>query len=452
MQTSDFILNKSRWNKGGEVIINKKDFNEVVKENMAFVTSIVRKFVKDPETIKDLTQEIFLKAYLNYERYSEDGKLKAWLAVIAHNMLKDHYKTEQYQSGNINLSHLEYVSDELLPSKNMPEDIVIQQDLLDKTTKVINSLPEKQRDIIIYSYFYDYSEKEIASIQNMSLSAVKSSKYYGLQKVRNIISAEYGYMGTGYSDHKYRLNNNFGRYRMIKCYAYGNGRFDESTNLQNDSIIEIISPSKKEIADTARFFTEKGGGISEDHIKALLNGDFDKLKEKGTRQNNSGTEYIASARINDALNILITPDYIITGSDDKNYENKDLMYGLQKIMSMYKVPAYINVDLADIYSLFSGVKNVALGTGRGKGAKKYEAPIRAVNSSQKLANIIDGSLGMMLSITASPNTKLGDIDIITSKIREMAAKDSYLIWGLEFDSELDDDEIILTMLATDQRK
>ena len=44
----------------------KQDFNDVVRENTGFVTSIVKKFVKNPEIIKDLTQEIFIRAYQSY--------------------------------------------------------------------------------------------------------------------------------------------------------------------------------------------------------------------------------------------------------------------------------------------------------------------------------------------------------------------------------------------------
>ena len=98
----------------------KKDFNEIVEENTEFVISIVRKFVKDAETVKDLTQEIFLRAYTNYERYNEGGKIRAWLAVIATNMLKNHYKSEEYRNNHVVLSPIEYISEELLPYGNMP--------------------------------------------------------------------------------------------------------------------------------------------------------------------------------------------------------------------------------------------------------------------------------------------------------------------------------------------
>ncbi|MCL2774978.1 MAG: sigma-70 family RNA polymerase sigma factor [Oscillospiraceae bacterium] len=417
--------------------IIKKDFNEVVEENTNFVTSIARKFVRDPETVKDLTQEIFLRAYQNYERYNEDGKIRAWLSVIAHNMLKNHYKAEQNQSSHIVLSPLEYISEELLPYKYMPEDIVIQRDILDKITNIINSLPEKQRDIIVYSYFYDYSEKEIASLKDMSLSAVKSAKYFGLQKVRNILGADYSEYG---SDSKYKLNNNFGRYRMIKCYAYDNGRFTENTDLKSDSIIEMVSPTKKDISDVARFFTERKYDMNEDTLKALINGDLDKVREK----------YIASTQINGLFNVsFIEVENMIICHDKSDAKQQEILQAVQKIWSLINVPGYINVDYADVCALFRTSKSAAVGTGRGKGENKINAGVNALLSSPEMENMIDNTYGVIISITGNSSTlSLDEVYKISTKVEQKVHKDAYIVWGVNFDDTLDD-EIVATVMATE---
>ena len=419
------------------IITNKKDFNEVVEENTAFVTSIVRKFVRNPETVKDLTQEIFLKAYLGYGRYSEDGKIKAWLAVIAHNMLKDHYKAEKYQSNYIVLSSLDYISSELLPSENMLEDIVIQRDLLDKATKVINSLPEKQRDIIVYSYFYDYSDKEIASVQNMSLSAVKSSKHYGLQKVRNIIGAEYGYKSAGYSDRKYRLNNSLGRYKMIKCYAYNNGIFTENTNLQNESIIELISPTQGEIESAAKILQKYN--ISEYDIKALIDGDFDKIK---------ADNFISAAKFNNSLHAMIIEDnQILLCHDNKDGAPKELMQMFQGLWASININDYINLDFAAVHSVLSGKRDVFVGAGSGKGENKKDAVADMLASSPELNDVLKYTAGVIVNIVGSPSISLDDIDAATGQLMASMPPNVNIVWSCSFDGELDD-EIIFTVTAS----
>ena len=413
--------------------IIKRDFNDVVEENTDFVAAIVRKFVKDPETVKDLTQEIFLRAYTNYERYTEDGKIRAWLAVIANNMLKNHYKAEQYQTSHLVLSPVEYISAELLPPENMPEDIVIQRDILDRITKIINSLPEKQRDVIIYSYFYDYSEKEIAAIQDMTLSAVKSAKYFGLEKVRKLMGPDY--YGGAANKYNYNINRKLGRYKMLKSYAYNNSGLSENTELKKDSIIEGISPTKKEISDISRLLN-----ISEDTVKALTIGDIDKVKKD---------TWWASAKFNDKLNVMIEPDNLLICHDGKPGEYDGLMRDISKIWALVNVPGYINLDFMDICKVMNGATAASIGSGRGKGESKAGSVYKAFEASPLLANNINKSQGVIVSVTASTDIKLDDIDDCLRKLHNNAHPDAMIIIGVSFDEELHD-EIVATIMCADK--
>jgi RNA polymerase sigma factor (sigma-70 family) len=418
--------------------IIKRDFNEIVEENTNFVTAIIRKFVKDPETVKDLTQEIFLKAYMNYERYTEDGKIRAWLAVIANNMLKNHYKAEQYQNSHFVFSPLEYISAELLPFKDMPEDIIIQQDTLGRITKIINTLPENQRNAIIYSYFYDYSDKEIASIQDISLSAVKSAKHFGLEKVKKIMGVDY----DADENKKHKLSK-FGRYKMIKSYTY-NRIFTEHTDLQKDSLIELISPTKKDISDVAKFLKNDNnisfrGRGNEDTIKALINGDFNKI------------DFYPATRVNDALNVaLIDVEYMLISHEDKTDKNKDTLKHLSKIWTMYNVNSYINVDFADVSHIIRGAKALYTGAGEGKGENKRYSVENALSSSPLLANNLDKARGLIVNITSSPDISLDDTDVIMSDIHNKVP-DADIIFGIAFDDELVD-EMNVTIIASDKNR
>ena len=148
--------------------------------------SIVRKFVRNPEIVKDLTQEIFIRAYLNYDYYTENGKIKSWLSVIANNKLKNYYKAEQYRNEWVEfLSFEDFTS--VTSKEETPENITEQKDFTEQVVKIINTLPQKQRDAVFYSVFYNYSENEIAAMQNIPVGSVKSAKHYGLEKVKKLI-------------------------------------------------------------------------------------------------------------------------------------------------------------------------------------------------------------------------------------------------------------------------
>jgi len=146
--------------------------------------AIVRKFVRNPEIVKDLTQEIFIRAYLNYDYYTETGKIKSWLSVIANNKLKNYYKAEHYRNERIEFVALE---DFTKPSEETPENITEQKDFTEQILKIINTLPQKQRDAVFYSVIHNYSEYEIAAMKNIPVGSVKSAKHYGLEKVKKLI-------------------------------------------------------------------------------------------------------------------------------------------------------------------------------------------------------------------------------------------------------------------------
>jgi RNA polymerase sigma-70 factor (ECF subfamily) len=409
----------------------------VVEENTDFVASIVKKFVKDPETIKDLTQEIFLKAYLNYQNYYEDGKIRAWLAVIANNMLKNHYKAENYQNSHLIFSPIEDISDKLLSYANIPENIVAEKDFMDGIIKIINSLSQNQRDTIIYSYFYNYSDKEIASLKNISLSAVKSAKHFGLKKVKELVSSNYNYAGLNEQSAQYKPNKKFGRYRMIKCYLYDGGKLSEHTELIRDSVIELTAPSQSDITDVAKFLN-----ISEEHVQALVDGDFDTLHKN---------DYNVSFRLNETSNVMFFSNprlaYMIICHDKPYKSAQDFANMIQILWGLTMSPGYINLDFEDFSMILAGAKKAYFATGYGKGAEKSEAGLKAL--TPEILKIVNQSKGMIVSMTVSADLRLDDIDQIMSKIHNSVAKDCVIIFGVNFVEELTD-EVIVSVLTSDK--
>ena len=237
--------------KEGEVCIGNRDFNDVVRENTDFVMAIVRKFVRNPEIVKDLTQEIFIRAYLNYDNYVEEGKVRAWLSVIAHNKLKSYYKAEKFRNERVIFSPLEYFENESLTSDETPEEIVIQKDFSDRIIAIINTLPPKQRDVIIYSYLYGYSENKIAEMKNISVGSVKSAKHYGLKKVKNLFMEGNNTM------------NRLEAYSLL--YQYAKGHISQEDKLAVEEYLKTDGESK-DIAEALKILHTKLTYAREDEL------------------------------------------------------------------------------------------------------------------------------------------------------------------------------------------
>ena len=124
-----------------------------------------------------------------------------------------------------------------------------------------------------------------------------------------------------------------------------------------------------------------------------------------------------------------------------------LRRGVQSISELINVPGFINLDFADVTSVMKNAGYAHMGVGGATGADKAELAARAAISSPLLETSIHGARGILISITASHDVGLEEVDLASSMISREAHPDANVIWGLAFDESLDD-EMRVTIIAT----
>lgn len=124
-----------------------------------------------------------------------------------------------------------------------------------------------------------------------------------------------------------------------------------------------------------------------------------------------------------------------------------LRHGVQSISELINVPQYLNLDFADVTTVMKNAGYAHMGVGEGNGKDKAETAAKNAISSPLLETTISGSMGILVSITASPDIELSDIDTASSMIAEQAHEDATVIWGVAFDPELED-KMKITIIAT----
>jgi cell division protein FtsZ len=88
-----------------------------------------------------------------------------------------------------------------------------------------------------------------------------------------------------------------------------------------------------------------------------------------------------------------------------------------------------------------------MGVGRAKGKDKAECSANAAVSSPLLETSIAGAKGVIISITASDDVDLEDVENAAEIITNKAHEDANITWGIAFDPDLDD-EMVITVIAT----
>lgn len=140
-------------------------------------------------------------------------------------------------------------------------------------------------------------------------------------------------------------------------------------------------------------------------------------------------------------------DTRITLSNAFEVADDVLRRGVQSVSELINVPAFINLDFADVTSVMKGAGYAHMGVGSATGKDKAEQAARAAISTPLLETSIKGAAGVLISITASPDVGLEDVDLASTMISNEASPDANVIWGVAFDPELED-EMRITIIAT----
>ena len=138
-----------------------------------------------------------------------------------------------------------------------------------------------------------------------------------------------------------------------------------------------------------------------------------------------------------------------TSMEDAFAKADDILKGaVQGISDIIMKPGYINVDFADVKTVMSEKGIAMMGTGRSSADERgIDAASQAV-SSELLEDIeLKDARGILVNITAKSPT-MADFDEVDSVIREFTADDATIIYGTVMEDSMDDDELLVTVVAT----
>lgn len=167
---------------------NNKAFDVLLTRHQNRVFTYIMSFVKDEDVANDVFQDTFIKAVttIRQGRYTENGKFRAWITRIAHNVVIDHFR----QVKNAALVSADDAEDNVLNDPTLCdasiEDLMIGRQVNADLRKLINALPETQRRVVLMRYYRDMSFKEIAEETGVSINTALGRMRYALLNIRRM--------------------------------------------------------------------------------------------------------------------------------------------------------------------------------------------------------------------------------------------------------------------------
>ena len=136
------------------------------------------------EDARDLTQEVFAKAWQVLPRYKHTKTpFLGWLFTISHNRVIDYYRTKKDYT---------YLNNEIAmeDSERSTEKLVEAQFTQQEVRRAILQLPEDQQQVILMSFIEGFEYNEIAAALNKTEGNIRVIIHRGLKKMREILGRE----------------------------------------------------------------------------------------------------------------------------------------------------------------------------------------------------------------------------------------------------------------------
>ena len=163
-------------------------FETLLRRHRDRVYGYIKMMVRDHQLAEDIFQDVFVKAVLTMKRgnYNEEGKFLPWILRISHNLVIDTFrKNKRFPTvdGGPEFDIFNIIKDE---DKNIDEMIIedqINADLL----KVIEFLPDEQKEVLKLRHFSGLSFKEISEDTGVSINTALGRMRYALINLRKLI-------------------------------------------------------------------------------------------------------------------------------------------------------------------------------------------------------------------------------------------------------------------------
>ena len=163
-------------------------FNELLKRYKSKVYSKIMMYVRDRAVAEDIFQDTFVRAIhaLKEGNYNEEGKFSAWVLRIAHNLCIDYFR-------NVKKMPMTRERDEYNPfdfissEERTSEEDRMKREVKADMKKLLNLLPDEQKEIVMMRLHYDMSFKEIADQLDISINTALGRMRYALINLRKLI-------------------------------------------------------------------------------------------------------------------------------------------------------------------------------------------------------------------------------------------------------------------------
>ena len=159
----------------------------VVKYQDRLIYSVY-KFCKDLELSQDITQEAFVKAFRNIDKFRGESSFYTWIYRIAINTAKNYFSSKSRGAETYNEDILDTALSDMSLNSDNPETLLAAEEMKDAVNQAFQNLPDEIRSTLSLREYDGLSYEEIAKVQNCPIGTVRSRIFKGRELINETFS------------------------------------------------------------------------------------------------------------------------------------------------------------------------------------------------------------------------------------------------------------------------
>lgn len=171
----------------------KKAFEMIIQKYQSPLVNYIGRMVKENELARDITQEVFIKAYSSLHSYRQEYKFKTWLFKIASNSVIDYWRKKRIDAFSIDQQYnLDGDSVPFQIPSNDPSVVktVELHEARERIEEVLDKLPASLKELFIWRHINDLSYEEMAEIKGIPVGTIKNRVFQAKEMLRKYMEKD----------------------------------------------------------------------------------------------------------------------------------------------------------------------------------------------------------------------------------------------------------------------